>query len=60
VKASGAHLDLRDLAIDYDARDLKVRLPRPARLVIRVRDIVAVGDALVADVAAVSLDLRHD
>src|SRR5712671_62928 len=59
VKATSAYLDLGDLVIDYDTRDLKVRLPGPARLVVRVRDVVAIGNALIADVAAVSLDLCH-
>jgi hypothetical protein len=59
VKAPGAHLDLRDLAIDEDARNLKVGLERPTRPVVRVRDVVPVRDSLVANVAAVSLDLRH-
>src|ERR1700680_4217906 len=57
VQASGANLHLGDLAIDNDARDLKVWLPGPARLVVRVRDVVSVSDSLVADVAAVSLYL---
>jgi hypothetical protein len=59
MKTAGAYLDLRDLAIDDDAGDLKVGLERPTRLVVRVRDIVTVGDALVAYVAAISLDLCH-
>jgi hypothetical protein len=59
VEAASAHLDLCDLAIDYNPGDLKIRLPGAARLVVRVRDVVPVRDALVAHVAAVSLDLRH-
>ena len=59
MQAAGAHLDLRDLAVDNDARHLKIRLPGPTRSVVRVRDVVPVGDAFVADVAAVSLDLCH-
>src|ERR1700687_3371187 len=59
VQAAGAHLDLRDLAVDDNPGDLKIRLPGAPRLVVRVREVGAVGDALVAHVAAVSLDLRH-
>ena len=39
------------------AGDLEIGLPDAARLVVRVRDVVAEGDALAADVAAISLDL---
>src|SRR3954468_8597568 len=59
VQTACAHLHLGDLAVDDDARDLKVGLPRPPRLVVRVRDVVAEGDALVANEAAISLDLCH-
>src|SRR5438105_3395073 len=59
VQTARAHLHLRDLAVDDDARDLKVRLPRPTRPVVRVRDVVAEGDAFVANEAAISLDLCH-
>ena len=59
VQAASADLDLGDLVVDDDAGDLKVRLLRPARLVVRVGNVVAVRDALVAHVAAVSLDLCH-
>src|SRR5688500_5020272 len=59
VDAPGAHLHLGDLAVDDDTRDLKIRLPGATRLVVRVRDVVSVSHALVAHVAAVSLDLRH-
>src|SRR6266550_5875809 len=58
VKAASAHLHLRDLAIDDDTRDLQIRLPGATRLVVRVRNVVSVGDTFVADVTAVSLDLR--
>src|SRR6185436_16247897 len=60
MEASGAHLHLGDLAIHDYAGDLKIRLPRPTRPVVRVRDVVAEGDALVADEAAISLDLCHE
>ena len=59
MEAAGADLDLRDLAVDYDAGNLKVRLPGAPGLVVCVRYVVAVGDALVADVAAISLNC-HD
>src|SRR4051812_23857395 len=59
VQTTGADLDLGDLSIDHDSGDLEIGLPGAAGLVVRVRDVVAVGDAFVADVAAVSLDLRH-
>src|SRR6185312_16210854 len=38
MNAPRAHLHLNDFAVDDDARDLKVGLPRPTRLVVRVRD----------------------
>src|SRR2546430_10936778 len=59
MQTTSANLDLGDLAIDDDSRDLQVRLPRPARPVVGVRDIVAEGNSLVADITAVSLDLCH-
>src|SRR5436190_10442031 len=59
VQTAGAHLHLRDLAVDYDARDLKIRLPGPPRPVVGVGDVVAEGDALVANETAISSDLCH-
>src|SRR5215207_4281085 len=56
VQAPRAHLHLRDLAIYQRAHHLQVRLPRAPRLVVRVRDVVAEGDALVAVVAAIALN----
>src|SRR6476619_6848882 len=56
TEAAGADLHLDDLVARGDARDLEVRLPGTTRLVVRVAHIVAVGDALVADVAAVALN----
>src|SRR5206468_3264651 len=56
VEAARADLHLRDLAVDQGADDLQVGLPRATRLVVRVRDVVAERDALVAVVAAVALD----
>src|ERR1700674_5975709 len=52
VQATGAHLDLGDLAVDHNPGDLKIRLPCAPRLVVRMRDVVAVRDSLVAYVAA--------
>jgi hypothetical protein len=57
-KAARADLHLRDLSVDDDARDLKVRLPGAAGLVVGVRDVVAEGNAFRADVALVARD-RH-
>ena len=48
VHAARADLDLLDLAVDDRAHDLKVRLPGAARLVVRVRHVVAERDALAA------------
>src|SRR4029079_14336666 len=59
VEAARAYLHLRDLAVDQGANDLQVRLPRAARLVVRVRDVVAERDALLSVVAAIALD-GHD
>src|SRR5689334_24768208 len=59
MNAAGANLHLGDLAVDDDAHHLKVRLPGATRLVVRVRNVVAVSDTLVANVAAVPSDLRH-
>src|SRR5512147_455034 len=52
VEAAGAHLDLLDLAVHEDPRDLEVGLPDASRLVVGVRDVVPEGDALAAHVAA--------
>ena len=54
MEATRANLDLRDLSCDHDACYLKVRLPGAARLVVGVRDVVAEGDALRADVTLVA------
>src|SRR5688500_1884837 len=54
VQAARADLDLLHLAIDEDARDLEIGLPDAARLVVRMRDVVAEGNALVAYVAAIA------
>src|SRR5688500_7887126 len=54
VQATRATLDLLDLAIDENPRDLEIRLPDAARLVVRVRDVVAERHALVARVAAIA------
>src|SRR3982751_1880879 len=51
-----ADLHLLDLALHDDAGDLEVRLPGAAGLVVRVRDVVPEGDALVADEAAATVD----
>src|SRR5262245_36036403 len=56
VETSRADLHLLDLAVDDGANHLEVRLPCAAGLVVRVRDVVAERNALVAHVAAVSLD----
>lgn len=58
-QAARADLDLHDLAVSNDTSNLEVRLPGTARLVVGVRNIVSVSDALVTDVAAISLDLCH-
>ena len=59
VNASGAHLHLRDLTVDEHPRHLEIWLPGAPSLVVGVRDVVSVRDALVANVAAVPFDLRH-
>src|SRR2546423_13160740 len=59
VKAAGANLHLSDLSVDNDASDLQIGFPGATRSIVRVRDVVAVRNAFVANVAAVSLDLRH-
>src|SRR4029079_6786610 len=59
VQAARADLHLRDLAVDQRANDLQVRLPRAARLVVGVRDVVTERDALVAMEAAIALDGSH-
>src|SRR5690242_15492345 len=57
VETTRTHLHLDDLPFrTNDAGDLKVWLPGTTRLVVRVRNIVAEGDALVADVAAAAID----
>src|SRR5204863_8034552 len=56
VGAPRADLHLRDLAVHERAHDLQVRLPRASRAVVRVRDVVAEGDALVAVEAAIALN----
>src|SRR4051812_8720383 len=67
AQAARADLDLRDLVVDQNARDLEVRLPDAAHLVVRVRDVVPEGHALLAHVALFTghdsaldqLDTRH-
>src|SRR5688500_16435334 len=56
VETAGAHLHLRDLAIDHDAGDLEVRLPGAARLVVRVGDVVPERDSLATAVADAAID----
>src|SRR3990172_10722707 len=69
VQAARADLHLRDLPFVDHADDLEVGLPGAAGLVVRVRDIVAEGNSLLADVALIAgdghglvlhdLDARH-
>src|SRR4051812_18742423 len=56
VQTASADLDLLDLAIELDTDDLKIRLPGAAGLVVRVRHVVAKGDAFAAGVADVALN----
>src|SRR5690349_5914913 len=56
VQAAGADLDLDDLPVLLDACDLEVGAPDAARLGVGVRDVVPVGRALVAHVAAAAID----
>src|SRR6476661_3870647 len=56
VQATRADLHLGHLAVHERAHDLEVRLPRPTRLVVRVRDVVTERDALVAVEAAIALN----
>ena len=58
VQTAGAHPDFRDLSIHHHARDLKVRLPDPARPVVGVRHVVPMSDTLVAHEAAISCDFH--
>src|SRR3954468_9431690 len=59
VQTARADLHLRHLAVHERAHDLEVRLPRPTRLVVRVRDVVTERDAFVAVEAAIALN-GHD
>ena len=58
--ARRAGLDLDDLAISVeDTHDLQIRTPRATHAVICMRHVVAERDALLADVATVTID-SHD
>src|SRR5687768_160153 len=53
AQALRADLHFLDLVADDDTHDLEVGLPDATRLVVRVRDVVAERDTLVARVAAI-------
>src|SRR6185437_6130483 len=57
VEAPRTDANLRGLAVHEDARDLEVRLPDAAHLVVGVRDVVAERNPAAAHVAS---SLRHD
>src|ERR1043165_7670003 len=54
IQTACADLHLFDLPVDDSANTLQARVPRATRLVVRVRDVVAERDALVADETAIS------
>ena len=57
--AARTHFHLDDFSLGERAHNLKIRLPCSARLVVRVGDIIAECDTLVAVIAAISFD-GHD
>src|SRR5205085_1332790 len=57
IQAAGAHLHLDDLPLrSDDPRDLEIRLPRAARLVVRVGHIVPERDTLAAGITTAAID----
>src|SRR5512146_766884 len=56
IQAASADLHLLDFSVDQRPHDLQIRFPGAARLVIGVRNVVAVRDAFAAAETAISLN----